>query len=276
MAFRIESPHTFYMITLSTLAVLQSPSNPFNKPPIIPLPSPTHATTKMAPKQAPIFPPSTKNPIPSPRSTCAWEIKVQQVRENSPASPSLLFATPIRSFTIAPKRKRSPSEDEDNVKNEDNYEHTHEQRHVSKVAKREEVSDTAYDADDEDEYNTEETSLPIIIPDPHFWYRAPKWLCQPQEYWYPAVPPQEKRESEEVPWYYKASPFLQDYWDPRRRILAERQWKTTYAMHKTGEADVKISVGRRKKYKAGEGWAVVEKNLSLEIADRGLPSLAEE
>lgn len=79
-----------------------------------------------------------------------------------------------------------------------------------------------------------------------------------------------------MPWYYKASPFLQDYWDPRRRILAERQWKTTYAMHKTGEADVKISVGRRKKYKAGEGWAVVEKNLSLEIADRGLPSLAEE
>ena len=50
----------------------------------------------------------------------------------------------------------------------------------------------------------------------------------------------------------------------------------TYAMHKAGEEDVKISVGRRKRYKAGEGWAVVDKNLSLEIADRGLPSLAEE
>jgi len=47
-------------------------------------------------------------------------------------------------------------------------------------------------------------------------------------------------------------------------------------MHRTAEADVKISVGRRTKYKAGDGWAVAEKNLSLEIKDRGLPDLAEE
>ena len=230
----------------------------------------------MAPKQAPTFPPSTNKPIPSPRSNCAWEIKVRRVRENSPVSPSLLFATPIRSFTIAPKRKRSSSEDEDNVKNEDKDEQEHEQRRAAKVAKREEIPDTAYDADDEGANNTEEMSLPIIIPDLHFWYRDATGQSLSQAFWYPAVPPQEKRESKEVSWYYEASPFLQDYWDPQRRILAERQWKTAYSMHKTAEEDVKINVGRRKNYKAGEGWAVVERNLSLEIGDRGLPSLAEE
>ncbi|KAI4907371.1 hypothetical protein J4E90_009400 [Alternaria incomplexa] len=196
--------------------------------------------------------------------------------KNSPVSPSLLFATPVRSSTMAPKRKRLSSEDEDIVKNDDKDEQVHEQRHVAKVAKREAIPDTAYDADDEDEYNTEEISLPIIIPDPYFWYRDAMGLSQFQEYWYPVVPPQEKRESKEELWYDKASPFLQNYWDSEYRFLAERQWKTTYAMHKTGEEDVKISVGRRKKYKAGEGWAVVEKNLSLEIKDRGLPDLAEE
>ncbi|KAI4658368.1 uncharacterized protein J4E79_006773 [Alternaria viburni] len=151
----------------------------------------------MAPKQAPTFPPSTNKPIPSPRSTCAWGIKVRQVRENSPVSPSLLFATPIRSFTTAPKRKRSSREDEDNIKNEDKGEQAHEQRRVAKVAKRKEIPDTAYDADDEDEYNTEEISLPIIIPDPHFWYRAATGQSQYQEYWYPAVPSQEQQESKE-------------------------------------------------------------------------------
>ncbi|KAI4701477.1 hypothetical protein J4E81_003217 [Alternaria sp. BMP 2799] len=229
----------------------------------------------MAPKQAPTFPPSTNNPNPSPRSKCAWEIKVRQVRENSPVSPSLLFATPIRTFTIAPKRKRSSSEDEDNFKNEDKDEHEHEQRRVAKVAKREAIPDTAYDADDEDEYNTGEISLPIIIPDPYFWYRDAKGQSQPQEYWYPIVPPQELREGKEQPWYYKPSPLLEGYWGSQYLILAERQWKTTYATHKTGEEDLKIAVGRRKKLKAGEGWAVVEKNLSLEIKDRGLPGLAD-
>ncbi|KAI4685395.1 uncharacterized protein J4E84_006123 [Alternaria hordeiaustralica] len=230
----------------------------------------------MAPKQAPTFPLSTNKPIPSPRSKCAWEIKVRQVRENSPVSPSFLFATPIRSFTITPKRKRSSSEDEDNVKSEDKDAQEHEQRHVAKVAKMEETPDTAYDADDEGANDTEEISLPIIIPDPYFWYRNATGQSQPQEYWYPGVPPQEKRESKEVPWYYKPSPFLEGYWGSQYLFLAERQWKTSYSLHKTGEEDVKISVGRRKKYKAGEGWAVVEKNLSLEIKDRGLPSLAEE
>ncbi|KAI4708855.1 hypothetical protein J4E89_006256 [Alternaria sp. Ai002NY15] len=230
----------------------------------------------MAPKQAPTFPPSTNNPIRSPRSKCAWEIKVRQVRENSPVSPSLLFATPIRSFTTAPKRKHLSSEDEDNVENEDKNEQEHEQRHVAKVAKREAIPDAAYDADDEDEYNTEEISLPIIIPDPHFWYGDATVQSQYQEFWYPAVPPQEKRESKEVPWYYKPSPLLEGYWGSQYLILAERQWKTTYAMYKTGEEDAKISVGRRKKHKAGEGWAVADKNLSLEIKERGLPSLAEE
>ena len=177
------------MMTLSTLTFPQSPSNPFNNPPIIPLHSPTQTTTKMAPKQAPIFHPSTKNPIPSPRSTCAWEIKVQQVRENSPASPSLLFATPIRSFTIAPKRKRSSSEDEGNVKNEDKDEQEHEQRHVAKVAKREAIPDTAYDADDEGVSSTEEISLPIRIPNRHPWYGTAKGQSQSQKFWYPAVPP---------------------------------------------------------------------------------------
>ena len=66
-----------------------------------------------------------------------------------------------------------------------------------------------------------------------------------------------------MPWYYKPSPLLEGYWGSQYLILAEREWRTTYAMYKTGEEDVKISVGRRKKYKAGEGWAVVEKNLSL-------------
>jgi len=145
-----------------------------------------------------------------------------------------------------------------------------------KAAKREEIPDTEYDTDDEDEHNTEDISLPIIIPYLYPWYRDAEGQSQLHEYWYPPVPPQEKRESKELPWYYNASPFLQNYWDSEYRILAERQWKTTYATHKTGEEDVKIGVGRRKKYKAGEGWAVVEKNLSLEIKDRGLPSLAEE
>ncbi|KAI4921524.1 hypothetical protein J4E85_008869 [Alternaria conjuncta] len=119
----------------------------------------------MAPKQAPTFPSSSNKPIPSPRSHCAWEIKVRQVRENSPVSPSLLFATPIRSFTIAPKRKRSSSKDEDNVKNEDKEEDKQGQRRVAKVAKREEIPDTAYDADDEDEdisADQDNLSLPLV------------------------------------------------------------------------------------------------------------------
>lgn len=197
-------------------------------------------------------------------SECAWQKKVRRVRANSPVSPSLLFAVPLR-FPTSIKRKSAIDED------------LEAHRRFVKAAKREEVPDTAYYADDEhDEHEDSEDGQVTRHIFPYLGKAMNKEdaMCklpegrqekkaQPWEYWYPAVPLEGKRERREQPWDHDYPAFPENYWDFRYSVFAERPWETAYPVHKTGEEDSEIRDRRRTKYQAGEGWRLVENNLQL-------------